>query len=250
MIMRLQSFFLPVVTAIFRRKRIIVAALLLLIIIITFYLKRSGYLTIEGMISFLGLHPLLAPLVFILFYSLMVVLLMSTFPLNLGAGFLWGPFWGGLITIISVSIGGLVAFLISRYLAYDYLSNKFKKGIWASLNQEIQKNNWKIVAFTRINPVFPFGLVSYFLGLTDISFKKYFWATVVFVSPVIFVVAFIGSLIGGFVLRGKSYGLFYDVSLAILGLTFLIALYFVLKRYFRIKKDKEKTNDKNDALAV
>lgn len=206
-------------------------------IVAILYLRKIDYLTIENLISVLRFHPFLAPFLFILFYALMVVSLISTLALNLGAGFLWGPFWGGLISIIGASSGAALAFLISRYLAQDYLNNKFKGPTWLTLRGEIQKNNWKVVAFTRVNPIFPFGLVSYFFGLTPISFARYLWTTMVFMSPPAFLMAFLGYLIGGFVLKGKAYNAFYDFFIILFVLTMFIVLRFVLKKYFQINKN-------------
>ena len=65
-------------------------------------MAASGFLISEGkflypqtLFEFLNTHPKLAPAAFIAVYVMMTLLLLPTLPLNLGAGFLWGPYWGG-----------------------------------------------------------------------------------------------------------------------------------------------------------
>ncbi len=165
------------------------------------------------------------------------------------AGFLWGWFCGGIIAIFSSSIGAAFCFLISRYLAADYLNKKFKGKIWSSLQEEIKRNDWKVIVFTRNSPVFPFGIMSYFLGLTNISFKKYFWSTVLAIIPGTWVVAAVGSYLGSIVLEGRAYNTFRIIFIISILITGIIILWYIRKKYrqiLKLRSSKILNEDKNE----
>ena len=224
-----------------RRKRLIAVICLIVMMAAIFYLRQNNYLTYGNTLFTLEQHPFLAPFLFIVIYGLMVAFFIPTLPMNLGAGFLWGTFWGGPIAILGASLGAVLSFIASRYLARDYFNNKFNNKIWLWLKQELQKKNWKIVAFTRANPAFPFGLTSYFFGLTDLSFGKYFWPTIIAISPVAFLIAYIGDLANGIVLNGGSQNLIGNIFLLSSIITLLIVGLFVISRYWR-NKNLRKSN--------
>ena len=77
-----------------------------------------------------------------------------------------------LYTITSATIGACLAFLISRYIARDWIEKKLSSPRWKRLEQGVDKHGWKIVAFTRLIPLFPFNLLNYALGLTRIKGKS------------------------------------------------------------------------------
>jgi len=210
------------------------AICLIIIVAAIFYLRQNNYLTYGNIIFILKQHPFLAPFLFIIIYGLMVGFFIPTLPMNLGAGFLWGPFWGGPIAILGASLGAIFSFVASRYLAYDYFNDKFNNKIWLWLKQEIQKKNWKVVAFTRANPAFPFGLTSYFFGLSPISFKKYFWTTILAIAPGAWAIAAIGDYIGDIALKGRVYNFIQAIIITSFLITGIIILQYIIKRYSQI----------------
>lgn len=216
-----------------RRKRFIFACGLLLLAIAGVLLKQAGYLAPEAIFGFLDSHPLLAPLAFLGLLVAMTLLLLPTLPLNLGAGFLWGPYWGGFYTVAGASVGAALAFLISRYLAADLVNRHFRHRTLVWLLEEVRRQNWKVVAFTRINPIFPTAPLNYFFGLTAIPFWSYLLATVVFIAPMAFLFAYLGDSVGGFLLRGDAYRFVQNILGASAAITVLLGLRFALKRLFK-----------------
>ncbi len=51
------------------------------------------------------------------------------------------------------------------------------------LKSQTEIQGWKIVAFTRLVPLFPFNLLSYALGLTKIRFTTYFITSFICMLP-------------------------------------------------------------------
>lgn len=225
--------FLQIIRRVVRRKRFMLAVALFGLMFVLFALRQHGYLAPDVILSFLDAHPVIAPVIFIVVYAVMVVCLAPTLPLNLGAGLVWGAYWGGVFTVIGAGIGSAVAFLAARYLASDYLNRKFNHSAWMWLRNEMQRKGWKAVAFTRINPIFPFGPSSYFFGLTRIKFGRYIATTLLSILPLSVLFAGIGSSIGGIVLYGNAYTLVKDMLAVSFAVTALVALRILAKKIAR-----------------
>jgi len=225
--------FLGVVWKVVRRKRFILALALIGLTVLMFTLRKHGYLAPASIVSFLQSHPVMAPVIFTVVYALMVMCFVPTLPLNLGAGLLWGPYWGGILTVIGAGAGSALAFLAARYLVSDYFNRKFDNSAWTWLRDEMQRKEWKAVAFTRINPIFPFGPSSYFFGLTKIKFGRYIVTTLLSIAPLCILFAAIGSSIGGIILHGDAYRLVKDMLAVSLAVTLLVALKMIVKRVMK-----------------
>jgi uncharacterized membrane protein YdjX (TVP38/TMEM64 family) len=222
--------FLRIIQKTVRRKRFWLAFVLFGLAVLLYALRQYGYFAPDSIVWFLKSHPVIAPVVFAVVYAVMVMCLVPTLPLNLGAGLIWGPYWGGILTVIGAGTGSALAFLAARYLASDYLNRKFGNSAWTWLREEIQRKEWKAVAFTRINPIFPFGPSSYFFGLTRIRFSRYIATTVISVLPLSVLFAAVGSSIGGVVLDGNVYKLVKDLMAISLAVTLLVSLRVVIKK--------------------
>lgn len=126
--------------------------------------------TLRGAVASLG--PL-APAAYILLYTIAPSLFLPGLPITIVGGILFGPVWGVVYTISGATAGACLAFLISRYVARDWIQARLTGPRWRQLDQNVAKNGWKIVAFTRLVPLFPFNLLNYAFGLTPINFLPY-----------------------------------------------------------------------------
>lgn len=136
------------------------------------------------------------PMVYILFYSLAPSLMLPGLPITIVGGVLFGPLFGTIYTSIGATIGASIAFLVARHMGRGWVEEMLK-GKWKELDSEVERQGWKIVAFTRLIPLFPFNMLNYAFGLTRIRFSHYFLASFVFMLPGIFAyVVFSSSLLG------------------------------------------------------
>jgi len=124
----------------------------------------------------------LAPIVFILIYVLATVLFLPGSVLTLAGGALFGPVSGALLNITGATLVAALAFLISRYLASDWIADKAGGKVKQLING-VEGEGWRFVAFVRLVPLFPFNLLNYALGLTKIRFMHYLVASAVFMLP-------------------------------------------------------------------
>ena len=220
-------------------KRFIATLGLLIIAASGFLIFAEGLLDPQTLFEFLDTHPKLAPAAFIALYVVMTLLMIPTLPMNLGAGFLWGPYWGGFYTVIGASLGAALAFLVARYFAAGWMNRHFTHRNWVWLLEQVSQQDWKLVAFTRINPIFPTATLNYFFGITTIKFWSFVLVTVIFISPMVLFFSYLGDSAGGFVLSGDSHQLAQNILGASTAITVVVLFRFALKKLAKISKGKD-----------
>ncbi len=138
-----------------------------------------------------------APLAFIAIYILACVLFIPGSILTLGGGFLFGVVWGSVYVSIGATAGATCAFLIGRYIARDWIARKLAANArFAAIDAAVGREGWKIVALTRLSPVFPFNLLNYAFGLSRVRLFDYVFASWLAMTPGIVMYNYLGSLAG------------------------------------------------------
>ena len=169
--------------------QIIVASCLIAAISIAIYYRdRFDVQLLEQWVNQAGVW---APVIFMLIYIAATVLFLPGSVLTLTGGVLFGPVLGVFYNLTAATIGASLSFLIARYLASDYVSQR-SGGKLKQLISGVETEGWRFVAFTRLVPLFPFNLLNYALGLTKIRFIEYFGATAVFMLPGAFAYTYLG----------------------------------------------------------
>ncbi|MGL4998381.1 MAG: TVP38/TMEM64 family protein [Cetobacterium sp.] len=166
-------------------KRVI---LLLFLLMILFGLKESNVLeylkdrkNLEELIKSLGVW---GPISYIGLYAVITITCVSTLPLTLAGGIIFGPIIGIIYTVIGACLGLSLSFLIARYLLKSPIEKKFgNTEIFKKINEGVKNEGWFILATTRLLPVFPFGIQNYVYGLTSINFIKYSLLSTLFILP-------------------------------------------------------------------
>lgn len=192
--------------------------------------KASGisrYLDQETLRTWIGGYGVLAPLVYMLFYAVAPVFFLPGLPITVVGGILFGPLWGVVYTITGSTVGACLAFLVSRYLAREWVEGKLKSPRWRRLDEGVEKHGWKVVAFTRLIPLFPFNLLNYAFGLTKIGFRSYAVTTFFCMLPAcIAFIVFSSSLLD--LIRGRISPTFV-IGIALVILVSLFPLFY--RRY-------------------
>jgi len=211
--------------------RLLILALLAAAIVAIRVTDADRYLDQETLRQLIGSYGILAPLIYMLIYTVAPALLLPGLPLTIAGGILFGPFWGVVYTITSATAGACLAFLISRYIARDWVGNKLRSPRWRRLDEGVEQHGWKVVAFTRLIPLFPFNLLNYAFGLTKIRFWPYAITTFITMLPAcIAFIVFSSSLLD--LIRGRI-----SPSLLIgIGLLLLVSLLPLFYRRYRKRK--------------
>jgi uncharacterized membrane protein YdjX (TVP38/TMEM64 family) len=212
-------------------KRILFLAIIIAAIFAIRITGAARYLeqdTLRGLIQGYGT---LAPLMYMIVYTVAPSLFLPGLPITIAGGILFGPFWGVVYTITSATLGACLAFLISRYVARDWIAGKLKSPGWQRLDHGVEKHGWKIVALTRLVPLFPFNLLNYAFGLTKINFLHYAITTFICMLPAcIAFIVFSSSLPD--IIKGKMSPAF------LIGLVLIISVSLIPVFYKRYKLKK------------
>lgn len=134
---------------------------------------------------------------YIVLYILATLLLVPGSILTLGAGAIFGVLWGSICASIGATIGAAGAFLVGRYLARGWVEQRLEgNSRFQGIDQAVARSGWKIVGLTRLSPILPFTLLNYAFGVTQVSFKDYFFSTWIGITPgtVLYVYLGAGSL--------------------------------------------------------
>lgn len=189
------------------------------IIITVRYFQLDQYLEKERLRQIVAGYGTLGPVIYMLIWVAAPPLFLPGLPIGLAGGILFGPFWGVIYTIFGATIGATLAFLVARYLARDWVKAKLTGTKLVTLDEKVGQHGWKIVALTRLVPLFPYNLLNYAFGLTRISLKAYMASTFIFMLPMtIAIIYFSANLLD--LLRGKiTWGVVVGIILvALVGL--------------------------------
>lgn len=134
---------------------------------------------------------------FVAFYIAATTVFVPAAVLGVGAGFLFGGLWGGLIAAFCRPLGALVAFVIGRHLARDHVREWIED--WPRfgvVDRMTREEPFRIVMLLRLVPVLTFNITNYVFGLTAVDWKNFFTATFVGVLPGSLFYVYIGAATG------------------------------------------------------
>jgi uncharacterized membrane protein YdjX (TVP38/TMEM64 family) len=161
------------------------------------------------------------PVVFILGYLAATVAFAPGVILTLAAGAIFGVVKGTLYTFVGATLGASAAFLVARYAARRSIEKKLAGNPrFAAIDRAVAQQGLKIVALLRLSPVFPFNLLNYALGLTQVRFVDYLLACFAMLPGTLLYVYYghaAGSLAeaaGGHIRKGTAYWVSLGIGLA------------------------------------
>ena len=232
-----------------------IARLLLLVVIVAgivlafLYRDQFDAAALEQWVSDAGL---VGPLVFMLVYVIGTVFFLPGSVLTLAGGALFGPVLGTFYNLTGATAGAVLAFLVARYLASDWVEQK-TAGRLKQLKQGVEGEDWRFVAFVRLVPLFPFNLLNYALGLTRIRLSHYLIATYLFMLPGAIAYTYLGY--AGREAVAGSEGL---IQKALLALALLAVVAFLPRLIGRMRRGpmmdvmqlKEKLDQQQDVLVL
>lgn len=188
---------------------------------------RQWLLQLQGQIESLGA---IGPVVFALAYVVLTVLLVPGSALTLGAGAIFGLWLGAITVIVGANLGALCSFLLARtFLREKVVRWAEANPKFAALDRAIGREGFKMVLLTRLSPVFPFTLLNYFLGLTNVRTGAYVAANLIGMLPGTFLYVYLGAAARE-ALHGASDATVFRQILKYVGLLATIAVVTLVTR--------------------
>ena len=134
-----------------------------------------------------------APFVYILLYAANTVTVLPPIAvISLTAGLIFGPLMGFLVIMTGAMIGSAATFFIGRKLGRGFVEKRLK-GKFKSLDEKLASRGFATVLFFRVIPLVPFEALNYASGLSKITFRHYWLATLLGLIPGAGVSAFFGD---------------------------------------------------------
>jgi uncharacterized membrane protein YdjX (TVP38/TMEM64 family) len=134
-----------------------------------------------------------APIAYILLEVAQVLTMFWPVPLELAGGFLFGLSWGLVYSMVGLTAGAVLAFLLGRWLERTYLSRIIDPGKLQGF-RKIMKREGALAAFIIfLVPGVPKDFVSYALGFTTLSLKFFVVAVAIFRLPSTFLLTLQGA---------------------------------------------------------
>ncbi len=179
-----------------RSTRLVVGAFIVIALIIV--ARRFGAASaLKDVLDWISSLGAVAPVVFIAIYVVACVMFIPGSILTIGAGVIFGVVWGSIYVSVASTTGATAAFLVGRYLARDWVARKLEgNSKFKAIDEAVGCEGWKIVALTRLSPVFPFNLLNYAFGLTKVDLRHYVIASWAGMIPATVMFVYIGSLSG------------------------------------------------------
>jgi uncharacterized membrane protein YdjX (TVP38/TMEM64 family) len=156
-----------------------------------------------------------APFVYILLEVGQVLTMFWPVPLEIAGGFLFGLPLGLVYSMIGLTAGAVLAFLLGRWLERTYLRRIIDPAKLQAF-QKLMKQEGALAAFIIfLVPAVPKDFVSYALGFTTLSLKFFVVAVAIFRLPSTFLL----TLQGAEVAKGH-----YWLSVGLLGFNYVLAV--------------------------
>lgn len=201
------------------KKRFIGFIAIILIGLATGYLlMREGFsVTPESFKVYVQSLGVLGPFIYIGLFTFRPLFFISSIALFVAGGLAFGPVLGPIYAVIGASMGGSLAFLISRAMGHDFIVSKIK------MASDILKNtsfSFSVVLFLTVIPIMPLTGICYGAGLSYMTFRSFIFAHAMGLIPRAFAFGFFGSTLMEI---GSSKFL---VAAVVLLLMILLTLYF------------------------
>jgi uncharacterized membrane protein YdjX (TVP38/TMEM64 family) len=104
-----------------------------------------------------------------IYFALYVAITALSLPgaalMTLAGGAVFGLWWGTLIVSFASSVGATLAFLVSRFLLRDWVTQRFGARL-AAIDAGIRREGAFYLFTLRLVPVFPFFIINLLFGLT------------------------------------------------------------------------------------
>jgi uncharacterized membrane protein YdjX (TVP38/TMEM64 family) len=132
------------------------------------------------------------PLIYMLLYAVGPSFLVPGAVMTIAGGLAFGTARGSVYSLIGADVGAVVAFGAGRFLGRSFVESIVGPRFETMLRR-IARNGFQIILYLRIVPVIPYNALNLLAGATPITFRDYFWASMIGMIPGTILFAFLGD---------------------------------------------------------
>ncbi|MEG0775672.1 TVP38/TMEM64 family protein [Clostridium sp.] len=171
------------------------SGLLILIVVTLCFTSNIDFLhecTPENVKNFVNSYGILAPVVYIILFTLSAVTLFPDSVLAIAGGMCFGLSGGFIFTLLGALGGATFAYFLAKTLDQNFIKKVVKKDM-SKLENAMKKGGFYIIFILRLIPLVPFDVISYCAGFAGIKYKDFALGTLVGTIPGIFVYINLGD---------------------------------------------------------
>tara|TARA_B100000965_G_scaffold389119_1_gene394423 strand:+ start:2542 stop:3258 length:717 start_codon:yes stop_codon:yes gene_type:complete len=196
------------------------------------FIKKNS----EQLLDYKEKNLLLFIFLFSIFSILWVFFLGFAFPIAIISGFLFGQWYGALISTLSFTVGSTLLYLLARHYFYQlivkYLEEKIRN--YKSLFKKNEFFYFMIFRFVGGGGT-PFAIQNVLPVIFDMKVNNYFYSTLLGLVPGIFIANSLGSGIEGLIEKNESLSyssIIFDPGIywPIIGFALVLAMSFFIKK--------------------
>ncbi len=186
-----------------RIKRFLPLILLACVVALIFGMGWNRYLSLdtlrdhgEDLRAYAEAHYLLALLALMLVFTVLTASVVpGVFFVTITAGYLFGPWVGGVATSIAATLGALIVYAVARSALGQDLRRKAERdeGLLRAVCTAIDKDTFWYVLASRLAVVVPFHMINVAAGIMSVKLKPYTAATVIGLLPAHTIYCWIGA---------------------------------------------------------
>lgn len=177
------------------RKSVLSGLLFALLAVLCIYL--SAHITPGQLQTAIGQWGKLAPLAYILSFTLLPAFFFPVAILALAGGLLFGLWWGSFYTFLGAILNCTLMFFLARYAGREQVEALLQKKLPPIWQQRIRNLNsgsgFLLLIVLRLIPAVPYNLINYAFGLTAMPFRTYILASAIGIIPGTFAFINIGD---------------------------------------------------------
>ncbi len=180
---------------------------------------------------------LFTSVLFLIFTILWVLLLGFGSPVFLLGGFIFGKWYGSLLTIFAISLGATFLYMFANFFLKEFIEKKFSKR-FSTLNEKFRKNEFLYFLIYRFVGGIPFAISNILPVIFNIRLKTFFVGSILGIYPQAFIWVSLGSGIEKIIYENiKAPTIFElilsrEIYLPITAFLFLLALTFIFRKLF------------------
>jgi len=112
--------------------------------------------------------------------------------LSLMIGWLFGFTWGLPLVSVAATAGATLAFLLSRHLLRDYVSERFARWV-PRVNAALERDGALYLFAMRLTPAVPFFVINLVMGLTRFPVHTFWWVSQLGMLPATCLIVYAGA---------------------------------------------------------
>lgn len=186
-----------------RIKRFLPLILLACVVALIFGMGWNRYLSLdtlrdhgEDLRAYAEANYLLALLALMVVFTVLTASVVpGVFFVTITAGYLFGPWVGGVATSIAATLGALIVYAVARSALGQDLRRKAErdKGLLKTVCAAIDKDTFWYVLASRLAVVVPFHMINVAAGIMSVKLRPYTVATVIGLLPAHTIYCWIGA---------------------------------------------------------